>query len=62
MTMSQPERPKRGRPPVPKNQARRNRVVTFLTDAELNQLKQRALKMEMTLSQACHRLIRKALF
>jgi hypothetical protein len=50
-------RPKRGRPPAPRKQARRNRIVTFVTDEELNYLKDLAARSEITLSLACHQMI-----
>jgi hypothetical protein len=54
-------RPQRGRPPAPRETVRRNRVVTFLTDGQLENLKRLADRSETTLSQACHQLIKKEL-
>jgi hypothetical protein len=61
MVTKQSRRPQRGRPPEPKETVRRNRVVTFLTDYELENLKQMADRNETTLSQACRHLIKKEL-
>jgi len=54
-------RPPRGRPPVEKGKARRNRVVTFLTDRELANLKTLAMATNDTLSGACYQLLKKKL-
>lgn len=50
--------PKRGRPPAPRDEVRRNRIVTFVTDEELNYLKDLATRSEITLSLACYQMIK----
>ena len=61
MAINKPARPQRGRPPAPRETVRRNRVVTFLTDGQLETLKRLADRNKTTLSQACHQLIKKEL-
>lgn len=47
------EQKKMGRPPIPPQKARSNRVVTLLTDKEYDRLKEWAESKGTTLSQAC---------
>jgi len=61
MVTNNPGRPQRGRPPAPRETVRRNRIVTFLTDGRLENLKRLADRNETTLSQACHQLLKKEL-
>ena len=61
MAINKPGRPQRGRPPAPRETVRRNRVVTFLKDGQLETLKRLADRNKTTLSQACHQLIKKEL-
>jgi hypothetical protein len=46
-----------GRPPSPPETARSERVVTFLTQRELEQLQQLAIDQDMALSATIHQLI-----
>jgi len=50
-----------GRPPLPVDQARCKRVVTFVTRSEMKQLEELAKGNEDTLSSVCHRIISKHL-
>jgi len=52
---------KRGRPQLETAQARRNRVVTFLRDDELEKLHEIASKRSESLSLTCHRLFLRSL-
>ena len=45
------------RAPLPAEQVRANRVVTFLTDEELRMLKAVSRRRDGTLSSTCHRII-----
>ena len=54
-------RKRRGRPPVPPDQARSHRVVTFVTDSELFQLQSMSNEMDTTLSATIHRLLTESL-
>jgi len=47
----------RGRPPLPPDELRANRVVTFFTDPELATLRQLSREESKTLSATCHRII-----
>lgn len=49
---------RRGRPPLPSNEVRRNRVVTFMTDREMDHLREIARHKSVTLSATCHRIIK----
>ena len=51
----------RGRPPLPRDQVRGNRVVTFVTDKELEKLHYISGKEKETLSSVCHEIISKHL-
>ena len=48
---------KLGRPPSPPETTRSERVVTFLTQRELEQLQQLAMDQNMALSATVHQLI-----
>lgn len=48
---------RRGRPPLPPEEVRSNRVVTFVTDPELALLKNISLRENDTLSAVCHRIL-----
>ena len=48
---------RRGRPPLPPDEVRANRVVTFVTDPELATLKQLSKEESNTISAICHRII-----
>jgi hypothetical protein len=50
-------KPQRGRPKSSKKTARPNRIVTFVTDAELRQLKQVANDEERSMAAVVHRII-----
>jgi hypothetical protein len=56
MPLTQQKSP-RGRPPLPSEKVRHNRVVTFLTDREMQQLKKISQKESKTLSAVCHKII-----
>ena len=49
--------PRRGRPPLPPDEVRANRVVTFVTDPELATLRQLSRQENNTISAICHRII-----
>ena len=56
--MSQDTKPvRRGRPPLQPDEARCNRVVTFVTDRELAKLKSLSNRRNGTISSVCHRII-----
>jgi hypothetical protein len=46
-----------GRPSSPRNEVRGNRVVTFVTDAQLAELQRLALQDGTSLSGACFRIL-----
>jgi len=48
---------RRGRPPLPADKVRSNRVVTFVTDPELALLKRISQNENDTLSSVCHRIL-----
>ena len=48
---------RRGRPPLPPDEVRANRVVTFVTDPELAELKKLSRRDNDTLSAVCYRII-----
>ena len=50
-----------GRPPLPREIARGNRVVTFVTEQEKASLKQLARVTSQSLSAICHRFIAQGL-
>jgi len=50
-----------GRPSLPKEERRSQRVVTFLTCKESAQVKDIAIREGKSLSQACHDLIQQGL-
>lgn len=52
---------RRGRPPSPRAEVRKNRMVTFLTDHELTEMKKRAKNKNITLSAACYEIIQASL-
>lgn len=47
----------RGRPPLPSHKVRHNRVVTFLTDHDLESLQEISRSNSNTLSVTCYRII-----
>ena len=49
-----------GRPRLPANEARSNRVVTFVTNSELEHLMAMMAKNGETLSSVCHRILSKS--
>lgn len=51
----------RGRPPLPPDKVRANRVVTFVTNPELALLKQLSKEESDTISAICHRIIARGL-
>ncbi len=50
-------RQRRGRPRVPSKVARPNRVVTFITDQELQSLTQTVIEEDRSMSSVVHRII-----
>ncbi len=50
-------RSRMGRPPLPREKARPNRLVTFLTDAELEILRQEAQQVGLSLSAKAHQIL-----
>ena len=50
--------PRRGRPKSPAAAARPNRIVTFVTDAELELLEQTALAEDRSMASLVHRIIK----
>ena len=50
-----------GRPPLPAETARRNRLVTFVTDSELELLRRHADTEGVTLSAMMHRILKHSL-
>ena len=56
MSFSQKKSP-RGRPPLPSHKVRHNRVVTFLTDQDLESLQEISRSNSNTLSATCYRII-----
>lgn len=50
-----------GRPRLPANEARSNRIVTFVTNSELEHLKAMMARNGETLSSVCHRILSKSL-
>lgn len=52
-----PSNKRMGRPKMPEELVRRNRVVTFLTDSDFHVLKSLAKTRESTLSDTCHQII-----
>ena len=48
---------RRGRPPLPPDKVRANRIVTFVTDPELAMLKKISRQENDTLSAVCHRIL-----
>jgi len=52
-----PGRNQRGRPPVSEDDARKNRVVTFVTNQELEQLSRIANTSGKSMSAVCHRIL-----
>lgn len=61
MTKTDTDRPRLGRPPSPKDQVRDNRIVTFLTDRQLEKLRQLAERDGTSLSRACYQVLRQHL-
>ena len=53
----EPVRRQRGRSRVPAKIARPNRVVTFVTDQELQSLKQTVIEEDRSLASVVHRII-----
>ncbi len=49
---------KRGRPKQPPQDARSNRIVTFVTDSELENLNQIADEEDRSLSSVVHQIVR----
>ena len=60
-TQDRPQRRRTGRPAVSEQTARRNRVVTLVTDAELNQLTSIAETENRSLSSVVHQILKKHL-
>jgi hypothetical protein len=50
--------PQLGRPALPVDQQRKNRVVTFLTDPQLECLAKKAERKGLSLSRTCYDIIR----
>ena len=50
-------RQRRGRPRVPSRIARPNRVVTFVTDQELQFLRQTAIEEDRSMASMVHRIV-----
>jgi len=50
-------RQRQGRPPLPRDIARRERVVTFVTLAQRRDLEKLASASSQSISAVCHRLI-----
>lgn len=50
-----------GRPPLPRDQARGNRLVTFVTDAEFDALRRQARQEGLSLSAKAHRILSSSL-
>lgn len=48
---------RRGRPPLPPDKVRANRIVTFLSDPELAMLKKISQQENDTLSAVCRRIL-----
>lgn len=46
-----------GRPPFPQEIARNNRMVTFVTDAELQKINAIATQKQQSLSSVCHSIL-----
>ena len=57
MAKKESDSSQRGRPRLSRHQARSNRVVTFVTQAELESLEQMALQDDRSLSAAVHKII-----
>jgi hypothetical protein len=51
------KRQRRGRPRVPSQVARPNRVVTFVTDQELQSLTQTVIEEDRSMASVVHRII-----
>jgi hypothetical protein len=49
--------PKFGRPPLAPERVRSNRVVTFVTNDELNMLQEMTAKTDTSLSALCHHIL-----
>jgi hypothetical protein len=54
---SEPVKHRRGRPRLPSRMARPNRVVTFVTDQELQFLTQTVVEEDRSLASVVHRII-----
>ncbi len=50
-----------GRPPLPPDQVRSHRVVTFVTESELTELERRAHETGKSLSGLLHEAVRRSL-
>jgi len=50
-----------GRPPLPRDKARANRVVTFVTETELAKLQEIAAQGGQSVSAAVHRMLERCL-
>jgi len=48
---------RRGRPRIPSRIARSNRIVTFVTDHELQFLKQKVIEEDRSMASMVHRII-----
>ena len=57
MAKKESDNSQRGRPRLSRHRARSNRVVTFVTQAELERLEQMALHDDRSLSAAVHKII-----
>ncbi len=50
-----------GRPPLPREKTRRNRLVTFLTDLELESVRRQAEQQGLSLSGMEHKILARSL-
>ena len=57
MANRQRDKTKRGRPRLDRHQVRSHRIVTFVTEAELERLEQAALDDDRSMSAVVHRII-----
>ena len=61
MTVTNPPASRHGRPRLPRSEARSERVVTFVTPPEMEELTARAQRTGKSLSTTCHELIQRAM-
>ena len=55
------KRSRMGRPPLPREKTRRNRLVTFLTDLELESVRRQAEQQGLSLSGMAHKILARSL-